>query len=529
LRDRWKQQRVNQLAPRAYRALDAYLTRAEQLWRGGHDPETAGELTTRLRDILAAAKPAMPDGPLTRGYRPRSLASLSMSDESKTSVKTAVTRLRELFLELKGIPPKEQEPLKKKFRESDAWKSLSPALQAKAVFQAALTEPPDKDRVADLDSSLPRDFSATYAETMLLRRLRTDEAQTGNGAVSRQRWQPDKFARLLEAVSEEERAVAGSPAALVRFRATLDQLAARRREGELLLVKEDWAASESVLTSVREAARDIADRVEMFDNARTELDDASVFLPACAGYVASQPDGNWTAPWDEAVQSSVSLFTLLNLDEPPSAALLAAPLAKLQDSLRELRRPFEPSRLKELAKRAADTDESATSTRNDLAEISRLLDSPVPDAESRESLATAVPVLADHLFNSVKGDGDLRSPAGNQSAETRRSKVSAGLLRLAGAEGPDEQAFHSIKAKLAREGGPVAARLSIALHPFEDDRWDALTEAPDRSAAKLIEAHKQWLRRRYLNEADFYVPNDRNPYRHEPSAEFFRKVAAQYE
>jgi hypothetical protein len=525
MRDRWLKEGEFRVAPRAYRALEAELTRAEQRWLGGREQnEVARQLKDHVHSIAAAVKP-VPD--LMAHLRPHSLAAVRFSPEEQTAVEAAGRELRSLLNEVPGKPQPEQDAVRKKFLEG--WKKLPPQQQAKVVFTVARAEPSGKDRLRQLIALLPSDPDATYAETVLLKRIVTPEGAAENG-VSAAHWRPGPFARLLEAVEAEERVVAGDPAAVAPHRGAIDKLAARRRDGEVHLLYEEWPEGEKELTDVRVEAENLAKQVEAIGNARELLEEAAVFLPACSLYVAARADGSLDEAWGKAVESAAGLYTLFNDGGLPSPEAVADREAKLRDALRALRAPFGPEQLKKLADRAEGAAEAEAAKPADLAEIGRLLDGPLPDTESRVRLALAVAKLAKRLTPPEDAKDDRRVVP---ISGARFSNVTTGLLRLAGAEGTDGRALRALPARLEKETGPAAVRLSVALYPLHDRGYDALSDGVPGSASDRVKAHKQWLRQRYLDEASGYSKENYDRLAHpnvsERSAEFFRKIAAEYE
>jgi hypothetical protein len=521
LRDQWTRDQVFRVAPRAYRALDAYLTRAEQRWRGGRTAAVVEEdLVGPLRKLKAAAAAAVQNA---RVVEPRSLAALAVPPESKDAVADATAAIGELLDNLERAPDAERKDGVKKFLET--WKAkLPPRLRAKAAFAAACAVAPGKDRARLLREILPHESGSSFAETAVLERIAAVRD------VAADHWREIPFGRLLAAVQAEEVAIAGDPGAVGGFITELDQLAARRRKAEVDLVYERWEAGQTALEAVRERSSKIAGRVRAIGQARHELEIAAVFLPACAPYVAARADNPLDLAWSEAVSAGTTLYDLVDGTRPASDEELTTQSVKLHENLETLRAPFAAARLKELAERA----EGEKAQPADFVEAQRLLDSPLPDAASRARLAVAVPALARRLYEAGSArKQEAREATPGPDPAGRRPDFTADLMRLAGlpavadGSGAPEATTRALRELPARirtaTDGRAAARWSIALHPFYDSPDEVRTDPAARLAGEHARAFRDWLVKRYKEESGAYSAEnfDRNGYKHEASAKFF--------
>jgi hypothetical protein len=532
LRDRWKEDRVFHVAPGAFRALESYLGRAERRCLGGRDPSVvAAEFESRVAKRIASTADAVRIGAT---IEPRSLAALKFTPDSRKTVAVAAAAVGDLLEGLQGKSAADRDAEMKKLAAT--WnEKLTPVERAASVFAAAVAVAPGKDRLRSLVALLPHENAVRFDETVLLERLGSVRDEDLPAAD----WRAAPFGRLIKVVALEEKAIAGNPIAVAAFQDELDKLSTRRRQVEVELVRRNWEAANRELEEIGEGFQSIVAQVQSTGAAVRDLEEVTVFLPACTPYVAARRDPALDDAWDAAVRSSAALFETLGTTGLPPREKVGEQLAVLRDALDILRGPFAAARVKELAIRV----EEEQARPQDLLEIERLLDSPLPDGASRVQLAALVSKLAERLYRTMDGKTEHRVAAVTDAAG--RPDFAAQLRRLAGIDSgvrdhKDRAKPSRVEPEQASESPPRqaadsplrAARSGIATQPFNDATEDRHAEPTARLWAEHARLRKAWLARRYEAESEAFAEKSRsgnqNRYWHEASAAFFRRTANDY-
>jgi hypothetical protein len=513
LRDRWRAGDTFRYCPRAFRALEVVLARADECWRHG-DTVTA---ETYLRPEAAKLQAPVADAePRLRAAAAPSLAGSGLSADERTAAKESARTLNDL-LDGQAAKP-DADPSKKKPPElPDAWKKLTPRVRAAAVFLAAVDVPPVRERAASLRELLPRDYDARFAETLLLERI-----AGWQWSYDEKTWTRDKVTALLLAVQQEEEAAAGDPGAVLAVREALDELAVRRRRLEAS-PEPDGAG----LDRLRGDAADLAGRVAKLGSARAALEEAAVFLPACAPYVAARNDPDLSDAWAKAVAAARDLYGLLGgADAARRSDELAGARNELVFRLGKLRGPFTRD---VVGKRLKNPEKP-----EDLRELLRLSDSPLPAAADRAALTAAVWERAKALGNKDKADAEAPDPnaaaaeAPDPIAAARYRGITRDLLALAGVEtaGDAARALRELPARLRREPTEAAVRTGVAVYPFDDLPDERFADPATVVRERELREYRAWLTRRCDAEVEAYRAEnyDRNGYKNEPSAAFFRRA-----
>jgi hypothetical protein len=477
-RDRWWADETFRTAPRAFRALETALLRAEQQWRGGAGAEAVrADLQTRLGQVRRRRDE---EAPAREQAEPRSLAEallrkgLALDPPDRDPVVEA-QRLAALAVRTRGPKPAEADVKRLEAGTKELLKPFTgkPLQLARVVLAAATEAPLGADAVQFLAGLLGKGRVPALAETDYLKRVATLPPDR-RGA-----WPAEAVLLALQTAREAARAEAADPQALLWVRAGLDRAARRRREGETLLFAADGDRSRAAATlkEARNAYAAINRDLEVIREALRCRDEALVLLPGYAPALEVDPGPART--WEEAVATARSLRALLS---EPRDAVGAGPdgpvpkMAELTDTLRHdpnglkrLRRPLEPEHrqgLIERRKQGDPTDEKV---------VRALLETTWPKARERVQLFSALRELSAALAARPGPQEALPAwragpaVAAERGRALQRARWSLDLLRLEGVEG-----LGALEKALAGAGRA----------PQDERRRQALTEELRRAWAR---------------------------------------------
>jgi hypothetical protein len=363
-----------QLAPRAFRELEAALIRAEMQWRGGMDLERLkkdleggqGPLD-RFQDQLKQVRELFlgSSRPLTE-VRSLTLAQ-ALGEKPDPAVMAAVKEITAKANDLlKGKPQEADAALKKLIDESQEKCKGKQFSVACAVFDQAKEDAnPTVAKIRFLAALLQsQDPQPRYVETLAIYRW-------ADLAVSLRNWPMATVHRSLILVAQGELAVS-RPRALPWVRSLLDDAAQDRHNAELFL----WtpgcvslAAAENQLKQATEKYDKIIDFEETLLQAHQSLDEAMIRLPAYLAYLEFPRHLDET--WREAAQSAFELREVLaqypNSKQKAALSEIAKKMSDIRqksESLRsrldELHRPFASENLKQIITRSKQPDANAS-------------------------------------------------------------------------------------------------------------------------------------------------------------------------
>jgi hypothetical protein len=498
-RDAWRDERVFEAAPSAFRELEVTLVRAEQHWRGRD--VAADDLEKDLREQIARLDPqvAVARAGVPRPREPRSLAlaealgqrppERKASDDLRTLARAAAEAAKA------KDPAAAAEALRPKIEAAVKPVQDRPFALAWAVFEAAADDfeiDPDRlhfysGKLLEADRPEPR-----FAETLLLHRLadlapdrRTKNYPQEAVRLALQVARAGERAAVCQAERRRDKAVVTfvEPRALPWVRRVLQEAVKDRREGERRLLGGDAGAWDQARDSLRQAAQEYEkalDLIRAVAEAQQLQQDARVFLPQFAAYRLAAPRPELSdADWDATIRAARKLADLLARpaeQAPETLADLSATLDEVRQRTRDLRRPLDA-----LRRRAQDAAEALRPERRGArpdpvlcSEADALLNSSLLAAPERVTLWKMGRELAQQLNKQTveeeQGEGPAHrlappappDPAAQERDErrraARRARVQIDLLKLAGLADADklEQA-----AKALGPDAPPAAWQSV--------------------------------------------------------------------
>jgi hypothetical protein len=406
-----------QLAPRAFRELEAALIRAELQWRGGMDLE-------RLKKDLQGGQ-----GPLDRFQdqlkqaREFFLGSSRALTEARSGTlaqalgqkpdPAIVAAVKEMVIKaadiLKGKPQEADPALKKLVAEFlEKYKGKQFDIACVVFDQAKDDATPTVDKIRFLASLLQaQDPQARYVETLAIYRW-------ADMANYLRNWPAATVHRSLMVVAQGELAVS-RPRVLPWIRSLLDDAAQDRHTAEVFL----WtpgcvslAAAEDQLRKAAEKYDKIIDFEDTLVQAHRALDEAMIRLPAYLPYLESPRHAD--EAWREAAQSALELREALAQYPDPKQKLTLSDLAKkindirqksesLRSRMDDLRRPFTSENLQQLMTRSKQPDANASVC----VDIQSMLATPILKISDRVALWNAGRALSARLNEeTLKQDED---------------------------------------------------------------------------------------------------------------------------
>lgn len=482
-RDRWRAEGHALLAPRAFRAMEAHLLRAEEDWRHGDDPATVEKALRARIDGLKAEWAVALGTPRPNGFRSLALAaSLGVAPEPAL-VRDVETLRRELTEGFRSEKPEDAA----KSRDARVAAFLTahasvPDLEvklARAVLTVGAGVTPSVETVRELDRVLRAAVARlgpgamTPAEALSLRRL-AELAATWPAGPGRPDWPVDVAQQLL--VLADRSADAGARPRIVRWVRPLLEEASRDRHDAELMVREQGYVP---LAEARELVGRAGGRFEgvgaaarAHDLARDALGGALELLPALVDVLDDIPQGDesWTAAASRARE-------LADLLRPPPAPFRSAPesaprVEAISRSAGALAADLDTLRgaLARRTQRLTATDREAATPEQagaDVRAIEALLATPLPVASQRTALWAAARRLARPTLATSRGL-DLRAGAA-ASAPVAADGDSAGDEDdgLSGGDDPD-----------APDVPPIAPRARRALALLALAGLDAKRLAP---------------------------------------------------
>lgn len=385
LRDRWTANSTFRFARPAYLQLESTLLRAEYQWRHGGDPEKEFKgQTARLvqkRDLLAKD---------VGRSEPESLAAEAKANRPPDlSDGEALQQLKELVdLHVRLQAPKPDDKDKARLKtDTDAFLKKyegKPFELAWTVFESAVTDTnPRAEQIRFLSGLLLKTKrSPLYRETRLLHDL------AKQALVNPRAWPGETVHTALQLVSEAEKSKTAEPAALPWVQGLVVEAVSKRRVGEGLLLNPESASRERAKAPLEEALRlyqTIIQHLQVIQDAQLACDEALVLLPGYGSYLELDPGLEKT--WSDAALAAQSLQEVLSQPPGPATAPLTELVGKmgdltesLRDSLKKLRQPLDPIRLKGLIK------QSDKATLSDGLDMYALLEIPWLNAKDRAAL-----------------------------------------------------------------------------------------------------------------------------------------------
>jgi hypothetical protein len=486
-RDAWLNDRVAPAPPDLVARLEVVLLRAEERWRGGVRPEEIqSDLGPRLESLREERKKRA--GTPYRG-EPRSLAEAVArgAKPPEGRISEALERLKDLaawYARARAPKPAENaketltaqtEKLVKPFKDK-------PFDLAWTVFHAAEADAdPRPERLACWSELLyPEEQPGpNYAETRLLRQLaglKADKPEAWPAADVR-------VALTLAALAAEVETLSLSPWPWLAKKR--EDAAGRREKAQEALLSADPNQRARVGPALKGAFADyqqILDLARPLAEARRSLDEAHVLLPGFGHYLETEEGGAAMADWEQAARTAGRLQDSLARAEksPPADDLLRdlrSQAEEMRDSLKKLRRPFNPESLE---RRIAQSRQEEGADPRELEVLFRL---PGLAAKDRIALWSAWRDLAGRLQGQTRqaeeGKRSLNNPgrfnaAGGREAERNRAllraRVALALLRLEKAPGADS----------------VATALNVVERsPKDSNSWRELRQALSRAWAGL--------------------------------------------
>jgi len=547
IRDRAWEDGGYQLAPRAFRELEAALLRAELQWRGGvfldrlkNDLEAPQGALDRFQDQLKQAREYFlgASRPLTET---RSLIlAQALGQKPDPAVAPALKDILTKALEgAKGKPP-ELDPA---FLEKYKGKYFDVAC---AAFDQVKDEAsPSVEKIRFLALLLQtHDPQLRYVESQAIFRL-------AKMSQDFRAWPAATAGRALALVRQGELAVS-RPRVLPWVRPLLEEAAQDRHVAEVFLWTPGWASlkdAENQLSKASEKYKTILEFEETLVQAHRILDEALIRLPTYLPYLEAPRHSDET--WREAVQSAQELREALaqypdpKKTNPSDLKKMVMNIGQKADSLQsqmnDLRRPFTSDNLRQIIARAKESSGNASVS----TDIQLMLATPILNEAERVALWSAGRDLATTLNDkTLKLDTaenqrrqlttlsdfaqEQKQWAQNERERAnRRASWSIALLRLIGLSQaevekrdesrkqattkPDDGAWDQLGASLRKawmvdiprqmqETTPAAKdRLSVLYPPFDDAK---LVDANAKSyLMQLTLELKEWLANWYRYES----------------------------
>jgi hypothetical protein len=260
------------------------------------------------------------------------------------------------------------------------------------------------------------------------------------------------------------------------------------------------------------------------------IDQAAVLLPNCASYLVALEAVDLDKDWELAVNLTAELLGQMSV--PARAAIPDGVPDRLRKALVRLRRPFETAAVKTILEKI----EKRQATSEQLREVRRLLDSPLPSADDRASLWAGLQALEQQLADGSSARAAAAPAVAPAARAARLERFTRDLLRLAGVPEPElpaaavnqsdaagiarAEALRMRLSAILKTSGPDGTRLVFGTDPA-DDRW-AGNEDPAAVRLHTVAVKRAlWLAERFSDEAAAYDS-------HSASRDFFRNAADAY-
>jgi carboxypeptidase family protein len=468
-RDEFARSPTLKLDPQFFRHLQEIALQAERDWRSGVSGARNQANRSRQADISV-----------------RSFEELVRRQQVEPySLRLAVAQGRQPDQEVvaalaKAMAAQGPEAAKAVAAFAAATQGKSPFDVAWPVFQQALADPaPTAERIAWFDGLLhPTEPEPRFIETLCLRRL----AQRARQSASAD-WPAATVHHLLQAVDGEQD-VASRPGAVRRNRPQLDRASQQRHNGEVLFSAAVGGSSraDDLLKGAADAFQQILDEQQTWATTDALVLEAFVFLPAYLPYLDRNPDESesWLAAVDLARQMTKVLSGESGAagDMPPAqqTAWSQAPakMSALQSAIGDLRRPFQPDRVKQLL----EASRQSTAGPDIYGQLDDLLAVPFLRADDRRAVWQAARALGRRLAEATLREdlepGEPRPPAiedsgdrpgtlaGDRGRLLRRARWSIALLDLVGLPAKTLEELRRLEQELVRQPDALSAQAALA-------------------------------------------------------------------